>query len=82
CWLKTYNPSPEEYPDKHVRPGHSRYSFIVGIIPLARNIDFFTPLTNFGVYYDNKIFGRYAEDGRPPFYCSEMDTIIKGSYYY
>ncbi|CAH8567052.1 unnamed protein product [Schistosoma bovis] len=82
CWLKTYNPSPEEYPDKHVRPGHSRYSFIVGIIPLARNIDFFTPLTNFGVYYDNKIFGRYAEDGRPPFYCSKMDTIMKGSYYY
>nr|AAP93838.1 tyrosinase 1 precursor [Schistosoma mansoni] len=80
CWLKTYNPSPNAYPDKNVRPGHSSYSFVIGIIPLARNIEFFKPLSNFGVYYDNKLFGRFAHDGRPPYSCSRMETITKGYY--
>ncbi|VDQ07123.1 unnamed protein product, partial [Trichobilharzia regenti] len=48
CWLRLRKPKVEDYPDKGVRPGHSRYSFTVGIIPLARNIDFFASLEYFG----------------------------------
>ncbi|CAH8858488.1 unnamed protein product [Trichobilharzia szidati] len=69
CWLRLRKPKPEDYPDKGVRPGHSRYSFTAGIIPLARNIDFFNSLIYFGVTYDNNWFGTFSDDGRPPYYC-------------
>nr|ACU68955.1 tyrosinase 1 [Schistosoma japonicum] len=69
CWLRTHRPKLTAYPTKNVRPGHSAYSFVTGIIPLARHIDFFRLLKYFGVFYDTNWFGKYAGYGQRAYYC-------------
>ncbi|VDP32762.1 unnamed protein product [Echinostoma caproni] len=51
---------------RNVRPGHSRDSFMIGIFPLARNVDMFVDSLDLGYDYDDMLFGKHAHNHMPP----------------
>ncbi|KAF5398821.1 Common central domain of tyrosinase [Paragonimus heterotremus] len=65
-WLRIYRPDKSVYPNRDVRPGHSRDSFMIGLLPLARNGDMFVDSVELGYDYDDMIIGKYAQNNLPP----------------
>lgn len=65
-WLKLRRPKLEDFPNSNVRPGHSRDSFLIGLMPLARSSDMFCESSLLGYEYDDKPIGHSAQNRMPP----------------
>ncbi|OON23210.1 common central domain of tyrosinase [Opisthorchis viverrini] len=68
-WYRRHKPPFDAYPNHDVRPGHKRDAFLAAILPLARNSDMFTDVSNLGYDYDKpSVVGLFAHNGGKPVY--------------
>lgn len=66
-WYRLHKPPLEDFPNKGVRPGHTRESFMIGLYPLARQGDMFTDVDALGYDYEKpNSIGNYAQNGEKP----------------